>query len=164
MKNKVNKMFTVFFEYNKPKVVQALRYHFISRKEIKILMIVVNLFALMSAALYYLKKVTPTAFILSSVLWFILMLVFWFLLPEMIYKKSRTFKDRLRISANDDTLTIENEKASKQYQWKDFSHWIESPHFFHIYINATSFFLIPKDAFEREGEKEIRNMFNAKIN
>ncbi|TAF95954.1 MAG: YcxB family protein, partial [Bacteroidetes bacterium] len=39
--------FTVAYE--QPLVIQALRYHFISRREVKFLIILVNLFALLSA-------------------------------------------------------------------------------------------------------------------
>ena len=45
-----------YFTYEKAKVIQALRYHFITRKEIKVFMVVVNLFALISAAYFSLKK------------------------------------------------------------------------------------------------------------
>jgi hypothetical protein len=86
-----------WFEYEKPKVIQALRYHFISRKEIKILMVVVNGFAIVSAAAFFFNKVSPLAFLLSSVLWFFLMVMFWFVLPYSIYKRARTFKDRFRV-------------------------------------------------------------------
>ena len=37
-------MTSQFFIYNKGKVIQALRYHFITRKEIKIMIILVNVF------------------------------------------------------------------------------------------------------------------------
>lgn len=154
-------MTSVFFEYNKPKVIQALRYHFISRKEIKLMIILVNAFAILSAGLYYYTIVSPAAFLLSSVLWFFMMILFWFLLPTMIYKRSPSFKDRFRIIANDESLTLEHERASKQYLWTNFSGWMESPHFFHIYFHPTSFFLIPKDAFDKEGETELRRIFTS---
>ena len=63
-------MVSQFFTYNKNKVIQALRYHFITRREIKIMLILVNVFAIVSAALFYLKLIQPLAFLLSSVLWF----------------------------------------------------------------------------------------------
>jgi hypothetical protein len=39
------------------------------------------------------------------------------------------------------------ERGSKAWQWKDFSSFVESPYFFHLYFDARSFFLVPKDAF-----------------
>ena len=68
---------TVFFGYNKKQVIQALRYHFLNRPEIKILLIFVNVFAIASAVLLYFKIIQPLSFFFFSLLWFILMLVFW---------------------------------------------------------------------------------------
>ena len=45
---------TIEFSYNKQQVLQALRYHFLGRPEIRIMIIVVNVFALISAALFFL--------------------------------------------------------------------------------------------------------------
>lgn len=156
-------MTTNFFEYNKAKVIQALRYHFISRKEIKIMMILVNVFALLSASLFFMRKITPVAFLLSSFLWFLMMILFWFLLPRIIYKKSTSFKEKYRIKFDERALTIESERGSKSFNWQDFFSWMESPHFFHVYFNTTSFFLIPKEAFEAESEQEVRSYFKEKI-
>jgi YcxB-like protein len=55
--------------YNKGKVLQALRYHFFSRREIKLMMILVNVFALLAGVLYGLKLIQPLPFLMSSVLW-----------------------------------------------------------------------------------------------
>ena len=82
------RMTSQFFTYNKQKVIQALRYHFISRREIKVMIILVNVFAILSAGLFYFKKISPFAFLISSVLWFSLMIIFWFLLPYMVYKRA----------------------------------------------------------------------------
>ena len=42
---------TIHFGYEKGQVIQALRYHFISRPEIRIMIILVNVFALASLVL-----------------------------------------------------------------------------------------------------------------
>lgn len=152
-----------WFTFDKPKVIQALRYHFISRKEIKIIMILVNVFALLSAALFYMKKVPPSAFLLSSFLWFSLMVLFWFLLPTMIYKRSKTFQDRFRVIINESEFTLENDMGARPWHWNQFSSWIESPHFFHLYFNSRSFFIIPKDAFFGDDAHEARNYFRKYI-
>ncbi len=141
-------MTSQFFTYNKGKVIQALRYHFISRREIKIMMILVNVFAIVSALLFFLKRISPMAFLVSSVLWFGLMITFWYLLPITIYKKSVTFQDKFKATFGKDGFTIENERGSRSWPWKEFSSTLESPHFFHLYFNARSFFIVPKDAFE----------------
>jgi len=156
-------MTSQFFTYSKPKVIQALRYHFISRREIKIMIILVNVFAVVSAALFFFKKVSPFAFLISSVLWIVLMISFWYVLPVTVYKKASTFKDRLRAILTNSEFRIENEKGGRSWAWTDFSSWIESPHFFHLYFNSRSFFIVPKDAFEGDDEYEARKIFKEKI-
>lgn len=152
-----------WFVYNKGKVIQALRYHFISRKEIKLIIIILNVFAVFSAILFYLKKVPPSAFLLSSFLWFVVMIIFWYLLPRMIYKKSKTFKDELRVDFTEETLVLENRRTENSWPWTSLSSWIESPHFFHLYFNPRSFFIIPKEAFSEQEIFEARNFLKRKI-
>ncbi len=156
-------MTSSFFTYNKGKVIQALRYHFISRPEIKVMMILVNVFAIVSAALFFMKKISPLAFLISSVLWFSLMISFWYLLPITIYKKSGTFKDRFKATFGKEEFTIENERGSKSWSWKSFSTTMESPFFFHLYFNARSFFIVPKDAFPNDEIHEVRKILAAKV-
>lgn len=156
-------MTSQYFTYNKPKVIQALRYHFITRREIKIMIILVNVFAIVSAALFFFKKISPLAFLVSSVLWFVLMITFWFLLPTMVYKKAATFQDRLKAILTADEFRIENERGGRSWPWSDFSTWIESPYFFHLYFNSRSFFIVPKDAFTDEDVFEARRIFKEKI-
>ncbi|MEP7253169.1 MAG: YcxB family protein [Ginsengibacter sp.] len=156
-------MTSSYFTYNKPKVLQALRYHFITRKEIKIMMILVNVFAIFAAGLYFFKKVSAYAFLGSSMLWFILMISFWFILPNIIYRKAATFKDRFKVSFEDQHMFLENERGSRSWPWTAFSSVIESPHFFHLYFDSRSFFIIPKDAFEGASLYEARQMLKDKI-
>ena len=152
-----------YFTYDKGKVIQALRYHFISRPEIKVMMILVNIFSIASAALFFFKKISPLAFLMSSVLWIVLMITFWFLLPRMIYRKAATFKDRFRAIISGSEFRIENERGGRSWPWTEISNLIESPNFFHLYFNSRSFFLVPKDAFEGEGLVEARKILKAKI-
>ncbi len=156
-------MTSQFFTYNKGKVIQALRYHFITRREIKTMMIVVNLFAIISAALFFLKKISPIAFLLSSVLWFALMIAFWYLLPMLIYKKSATFKDTFKATLGNDNFIIENDRGSRQWSWNEFASSMESPHFFHLYFDNRSFFIVPKDAFQGDDVNAARKILTAKI-
>jgi hypothetical protein len=156
-------MTSSYFTYSKPKVLQALRYHFISRKEIKTMIILVNLFAILSATLYFFKKVSPLAFLLSSMLWFMLMISFWYVLPVIIYRKAATFKDRFKVSFEEQHMFLENDRGSKSWPWSAFSTMMESPHFFHLYFNSRSFFIIPKSAFETEDLPAVRKFLNEKI-
>lgn len=161
--NYLKAMTSQFFTYNKGKVIQALRYHFITRKEIKVMMVVVNVFAIIAAALFFMHKISPVAFLLSSTLWFVLMIAFWFLLPFVIYKKSDTFKDKFKAHFGNDDFSIENERGSRKWAWKDFSSTMESPHFFHLYFDTRSFFIVPKEAFLGDDLNEARQILVAKI-
>ena len=156
-------MTSAFFTYNKGKVIQALRYHFITRKEIKIMMILVNVFAIVSAALFFMKKVSAVSFLLSSFLWFALMLSFWFLLPLIIYKKSDTFKDKFKATLGAEDFSIENDRGSRKWPWTAFTSSMESPHFFHLYFDARSFFIVPKEAFTEEDLHQARKILSTKI-
>ncbi len=157
-------MTSSFFTYNKAKVLQALRYHFITRREIKVLIIAVNVFAIIAAAFYFLKKISAYAFVGSSFLWFALMISFWFILPNIIYRKAATFKDRFKVSLEQQHLFLENEKGSRSWPWKAFSSMIESPYFFHLYFDSRSFFIIPKEAFDKEEIPKARQFLKEKIN
>jgi hypothetical protein len=155
---------TIQFAYEKPKVLQALRYHFISRPEIRIMIILVNVFALASALLFYMKKVTPVAFLTSSFLWFTLMISFWFILPGLVYKRNSTFKDHFTMDFEEDGFSLGNERGSRNWPWKALSNFLESPHFFHLYFDSRSFFLVPKSGLKTsEDIFSLRQMLKKKI-
>lgn len=127
------------------------------------MMILVNVFAITSAVLFYLKKISPLAFLISSVLWFAMMIAFWFFLPAMIYRKNQTFKDRFKATLDEEGFMIENERGSRQWQWNEFSTTLETPHFFHLYFDSRSFFIVPKDAFEGDAVHEARKILKENI-
>src|SRR5215831_10465696 len=139
---------TVQFGYDKKQVIQALRYHFLMRPEIKILLIIVNVFAITSAVLLYFRKIQALSFLVFSLLWFVLIVIIWRILPGSIYRKSVTFQDHFIMHFQDDAVVLETERGAKGWAWKKFSHFVESPYFFHLYFDARSFFLVPKDAFK----------------
>lgn len=151
------------FSYDKKKVIQALRYHFISRPEIKILMILVNVFAIGSAALFYFKKIRPEPFLLGTTIWLMLMLSVWYLLPYTIYRKANTFKDAFIIYFRDTEIRLENPKGFVEWEWSRFSFWMETPHFFHLYFNSKSFFLVPKDEISDDDRHALRGILKNKI-
>lgn len=151
------------FTFDKNKTLQALRYHFISRKEIKIMIVLVNVFAIGSAVLFFFKMVSPFAFLASSILWFALMIAFWYLLPRMVYRRASTFKEKLKVYFGSQSLTIENDRGDQSWEWSKFSSWMESPHFFHLYFNPRSFFIIPKSAFDEPDVPEARKILKAMI-
>ena len=140
--------------YQKGKVLQALRYHFISMREIKIMIILVNVFALFAAVMFSMKLISPLPFLMSSVLWISMMVAFWIWLPALIYKRSKTFQDQFSVAIEEQHFFIETSGTSKSWAWRAFDRYYETPGFFHLYFDAKSFFLIPKDAFKTEEELE----------
>ncbi len=150
--------------YEKGKVLQALRYHFISRREIKLMMILVNVFALFAAVLYAFKLISPLPFLMSSVLWISMMAAFWVWLPAMIYRKSKTFKDVFTVNIEAQHFFIDTAGGQKSWAWREFSSYYETPGFFHLYFDSKSFFLLPKDAFsDQDSLDDARKIFKENI-
>ncbi|MBL7721633.1 MAG: YcxB family protein [Chitinophagaceae bacterium] len=155
---------TIFFGYEKGKVLQALRYHFISRPEIKIMLILVNVFAIMSITLYALKKITPMAFFIGSFLWVVLMISFWFILPALVYRRAATFKHEFSMTFEEDGFQLAHERGSKTWAWTALKNYLESPHFFHLYFDSRSFFLVPKSGCKDTDEVfELRKLIKSKV-
>lgn len=154
----------ITFTYDRKQVIQALRYHFFTRPEIRILVILVNVFTIAAAVLLYFKKVNPLSFVFFSTIWMILMLVIWRLLPNSVYKKSQTFRDDFLMQIQEDEVTLETERGRQVWPWSRFSKFVETPYFFHLYFDSRSFFLIPKDAFSSiTDQQEIREMIRRKL-
>ena len=155
---------TIHVAYNKPKVIQALRYHFISRPEVRILLILVNVFAVGSAALFYFKKIQPFAFLIGSLLWFVLMLTFWFFLPRIVYRKSSTFKEEIDMTFYPQSIDLSTSRGHASWNYSKFQYFIETPYFFHLYINDRAFFLTPKDCCIGDTDvSEMRTLLKEKI-
>ena len=140
---------TIQFGYDKKQVLQALRYHFLSRPEIRILVILVNVFAIASAALFAFKKIQGFPFLIFSFLWFTLMLVIWRVLPASIYKGAATFQDHFTMRFESGGIELANKNDTKAWPWTSFSSFIESPHFFHLYFDARGLFSGAKGCFYR---------------
>lgn len=151
------------FNYNKSKVIQALRLHFVALREIKWMMVLVNVFVIFSAILLYLKKIRPEPFLLGALIWLIVLLSVWYIMPYSVYKKSETFKDKFTAWVNETTFRIENETGYVTWDWSQFSTFFESTHFFHLYFNKKSFFLLPKDDITDDLRHELRALLNEKL-
>ena len=157
-------MIDIHFTYKKPQVIQALRYHFLSKREIRLMIILVNVFALASAVLFYSRRIVAPAFLAGSILWFVLMITFWFVLPSMVYKRASTFQDSFRMQFTDENFTVATGIGSRSFAWKELSTWIETPNFFHLYFDNRSFFLVPKDAFPGTDETyALRQILKEKV-
>jgi len=85
------------------------------------------------------------------------------MLPNTIYKRTAAFQDRLQAVLSDDKFSIQNERGGRSWNWTEFSTWIESPYFFHLYFNPRSFFIVPKSAFPGDEVHEARKILKEKI-
>ena len=139
---------TIQFGYNKKQVLDGLRGHFFGRPEIRTMVIVINVFAIVSAILFFFKKIQALPFLIFSLLWFFLWISVRRLLPLSIYRKSATFKDTFVLTLEDRGILLETKKGNQLWEWEDFSAFKETIYFFHVYFNARAFFMIPKDSFK----------------
>lgn len=146
--------------YSKSEVLQALRYHFIKQSEIKSLMIIVNLYAIVTAVLLFMKKIRPEPFLLGSLLWIALMIFFWYILPNLFYKKTSIFKESWNFSFDPLEAKLSGKMGEASWQWDTVSHYFESPYFFHFYFGPKSFFIIPKATITMEDQHHIRGILN----
>lgn len=151
------------FSYDKKKVIQALRLHFIARREVKLLMILVNVFAIFSALLFYMKKIRPEPFLLGTCIWLFMLVAIWYILPYSIYKKSTTFQESFIIWINDNSIRLENSRGSVTWQWNQFTRFFESPSFIHLYFSEKSFFLLPVDEMAEDMKHELRSLLREKL-
>ena len=155
---------TIHFGYNRRQVLDGLRSHFFGRLEIRILFIAVNVFAILSAVLYYFKVIQALSFLIFSLLWFLLWLIIRRILPLSIYKRSQTFKDTFTMSLEDNEVVLQTDRGEQVWEWKNFNSFRETLFFFHLYFDSRSFFLIPKDAFKDIVEvQEARALFHSRI-
>ena len=120
--------------YVKSEVLQALRYHFIKQREIKSLMIIINLYAIVTAVLLFMKKIRPEPFLLGSILWILLMAFFWFILPNMFFRKTTLFKENWDFSYDNKRATLMGNLGEASWEWDTVSYYFESAYFFHFYL------------------------------
>jgi hypothetical protein len=151
------------FSYNKKKVMQALRYHFIAQKEIRILFIVIIVFDLVSGSLYFAGKIRPDPFLLGAFIWFFFLISFWFLMPGIVYRRSVTFKQQFTIYFQPAYVAVENTNGRVDWEWKRFINYFESPNFFHLYFSAKSFFLVPKDELNADEQLQLRSLISDQV-
>jgi hypothetical protein len=148
--------------YQKAQVLEALRYHFIKQPEIKTLMIVVNVYAILTGILLFLKKIRPELFLLGSVLWIVLLILFWYLMPNIFYKKTALFTYNWDFSFDNQKASLQSMQGEAAWSWEEVSHYFESPHFFHIYFGPKTFFLIPNDNMTLEIKQTLRAILKKK--
>ena len=150
---------SIQIQYQKAQVIQGLRYHFIKQSEIKGLMLIVNLYAIVTAVLLLYKKIRPELFLLGSLLWIVLMVFFWYLLPWLFYRRTLLFKQDWVFNFNHTGASIESDNGRAEWAWSEVTRFFESPLFFHVYFAPKSFFILPKTHFSFEEQQLIRSYF-----
>jgi len=146
----------IAFAYEKRRVMQALRYHFISRLELRLLILTVNVFAIGSLILFALGKVHPAAFLLSSFLWLLLMVAIWWFLPYVVFKQTRAFQHAFEMDFTSAGFELCHEGKGNAWNWSSLHQWKETPFFFHLYFDPRSFWLVPKDSMKDEDRIQLR--------
>src|SRR6201995_358306 len=104
---------TIQFGYDKKQVLDGLRGHFFSRPEIRIMAIIINVFAILSAILFGFKEIQALPFLIFSVLWLLLWLSIRKWLPLSIYRRSATFKDTFILSLDEKGVLLQTERGSQ---------------------------------------------------
>jgi len=148
--------------YQKAQVLEALRYHFIKQPEIKTLMIVVNVYAILTGIFLFLKKIRPELFLLGSVLWILLLLLFWYLMPTIFYKKTALFTYTWSFNFDNQKASLHSKQGEAGWNWEEVTHYFESPHFFHIYFGPKTFFIIPTNNMTLEIQQSLRAILKNK--
>jgi hypothetical protein len=150
--------------YQKSEVLQALRYHFIRKPEVRVMIILVNVFALLSMVLFALGLASPLPFLTGTALWLSLMLAVWRWMPLAVYRRNRTFRDSFTVRLEDAHLFLSREGGSRTWAWREFTHYYETPAFFHLCFGEQGFLLLPKESMLGEGVvSRARRMISAGV-
>lgn len=157
----------VEFSYNKEDVLNALRYHFSRRGEIKVFRNTLCILLLAALAGFFFRVVTPNALIGIIAMVALIVWAFWYVLPLSTYNKAATFKDEIRLKYSEEGLLISTRASDHQRQlsWNNFTQLVETRKFFFLYRDKKSFLLIPTSAFENEDERNtFSRLVKGKIN
>jgi len=92
----------VEFSYNKEDVLNALRYHFSRRGEIKVFRNTLCILVLAALAGFFFQVVTLNALIGIIAMTALIGWAFWYVLPLSTYNKAATFKDEIRLRYTED--------------------------------------------------------------
>ena len=155
------------FSYNKEEVLNALRYHFLQRGEIKVFR--TTLFILLTFTLvgFSYRLVTVGALIGILGMSVVIGLVFWYMLPVSVYNKAATFQDDIRLNYSEDGIVIATRKSDvrKELSWHAFTQVVKAKNFFFLYKGKKDFFLVPTSAFKTELEqREFERLAKKNIN
>ena len=150
--------------YHKSEVLQALRYHFIRKSEVRVMIVLINVFALLSMGLFATGLASPLPFLTGTALWLFLMLAIWTGMPAAVYRRNRTFRDSFIVRLEDSHLFLKREGGSRTWAWREFSHYYETPGFFHLCFGEQGFLLLPKASIPGpEGVSQARRIIGAVV-
>jgi len=146
----------VEFSYNKEDVLNALRYHFMQRGEIKVYRTTLAILLLITLTGFFFHLVTFSALIGIFAMVAIIVWAFWYLLPLSTYNKAATFKDEIKLLYSEEGLLISTRSSEHQRQlyWNSFTRLVETRKFFFLYRDKKSFLLIPTSAFENDAARK----------
>ncbi|WP_109696493.1 YcxB family protein [Chitinophaga deserti] len=145
------------FTYKKEEVINALRFHFLRRGEIRVFRNTLIILLLATVIGYVFRVVNFNAMLGIVVMMVILGWAFWYLLPVSTYNKAATFRDSIRLRYNDEGMAIYTGQGERSMSWRNFSQIVETQSFFFLYRDKRTFFLIPTSAFEND---EARSQFS----
>lgn len=145
------------FTYKKEEVINALRFHFLRRGEIRVFRNTLIILLLATVIGYVFRLVNFNAMLGIVVMMVILGWAFWYLLPVSTYNKAATFRDSIRLRYNDEGMAIYTGQGERSMSWRNFSQIVETQSFFFLYRDKRTFFLIPTSAFEND---EARSQFS----
>lgn len=155
---------TIHFGFDKKKVIKALRLYFISRREIRFMIILVNVFAILLLIAFVLGYLGATNYIVFCTLWVVLMFFFWFVFPYSVYSKTAMFKHEYSMSFDDQNFSLEHNGRGKSWPWSSLKKYMESPDFFHLYFDSRTFLLVPKDGCKDSDEvHELRMLIKSRV-
>lgn len=147
------------FTYKKEEVINALRFHFLRRGEIKVFRNTLIILLLATVIGYVFRMVNFNAMLGIVVMMVILGWAFWYLLPVSTYNKAATFRDNIRLRYNEDGMAIVSGHGERSLSWRSFTQIVETQSFFFLYRDKRSFFLIPTSAFENdEAHQQFREL------
>lgn len=143
------------FQYEKADVLQALRFHFMRRKEIKVFRVILIWLGLLALLAFSLRFIEGSELLALILMLIVLAVVFWYVLPLSIYAKTKTFQDSIRLVPTHEGLTIRTQFADRQLPWRGIQEVVETKDFFLLYRNTQSFFLVPGRAFKDSEQRQV---------
>ena len=152
------------FTYNREEVINALRFHFLRRGEIKVFRNALVILLLATVIGYVFRLVNFNAMLGIVLMMLVLGWAFWYLLPVSTYNKAATFRDNIRLHYNDEGMAIQTGVGERQLSWRNFNQIVETDSFFYLYRDKRSFFLIPTSAFQSsEAHLQFRELMQRAI-